>query len=185
MGDITEPAGIHRRDLIKKSAIAGAAAWTAPAIIDSFISPAAASSISFPTSCSYGLIVFTYQGNTYVMKIESGSSTCSGSNTTSADDSFSEFQCGAFYYRGGELYGQTLQRGATANAGTAITPYPGDPCPSLFTINGSTVSTNNAGVSIVFAVSHHGPAAGWQGSKFYPVCVNNGNGGSSVTLNCG
>jgi hypothetical protein len=36
--------GLSRRQLIKASAVAGAAAWTAPAIIDSLASPAAAAS---------------------------------------------------------------------------------------------------------------------------------------------
>lgn len=39
-----ERRGLSRRDLIKASAIAGAAAWTAPVIVDSLASPAAAGS---------------------------------------------------------------------------------------------------------------------------------------------
>lgn len=37
--------GVSRRDMIKGAAVAGAAAWTAPVIIDSVISPAAAASL--------------------------------------------------------------------------------------------------------------------------------------------
>jgi len=40
--DGIERRGLSRRDLIKASAVAGAAAWTAPVIIDSLSSPAAA-----------------------------------------------------------------------------------------------------------------------------------------------
>lgn len=41
MNDV-ERSGIDRRTLIKRAAVAGAAAWTAPVIIGSFASPAAA-----------------------------------------------------------------------------------------------------------------------------------------------
>src|SRR5262245_65487621 len=37
-----EPAGIHRRALIKRAAAAGAVAWTAPMILESMVSPAGA-----------------------------------------------------------------------------------------------------------------------------------------------
>ena len=55
-----ERKGLSRRQMIKASAVAGAAAWTAPVIIDSLASPAAAPSGGLPTGCSYALIVFTY-----------------------------------------------------------------------------------------------------------------------------
>ena len=53
--------GIDRRTLIKRAAVAGAVAWTAPVIIDSFASPAAAqttgpqgcSQACFNSSCSF------------------------------------------------------------------------------------------------------------------------------------
>jgi hypothetical protein len=38
----TTPAGINRRELIKRAAAAGAIAWTAPVIVDSLASPAGA-----------------------------------------------------------------------------------------------------------------------------------------------
>jgi hypothetical protein len=40
----TQPGGVDRRTMIKRAAAAGALAWTAPMIIDSLASPAAASS---------------------------------------------------------------------------------------------------------------------------------------------
>ncbi len=43
-----ERRGLSRRDMIRASAIAGAAAWTAPVIIDSLSSPAAASLATAP-----------------------------------------------------------------------------------------------------------------------------------------
>jgi len=42
--EVTERGGFSRRQMIKASAVAGAAAWTAPVIIDSLTSPAAAGS---------------------------------------------------------------------------------------------------------------------------------------------
>jgi hypothetical protein len=42
--DIRNSRGLSRRDMIKGAAVAGAAAWTAPMIIDSLTSPAAAAS---------------------------------------------------------------------------------------------------------------------------------------------
>ena len=59
-GADVERRGLSRRDMIRASAAAGVTAWTAPMILDSFMSPAAAASGGLPTGCSYGLIVFTY-----------------------------------------------------------------------------------------------------------------------------
>src|SRR6478752_512342 len=53
MGD--QP-GLSRRQMIKASAAAGAAVWTAPVIIDSLTSPAAAGSV--PISCSWFFVIF-------------------------------------------------------------------------------------------------------------------------------
>jgi hypothetical protein len=47
----TERRGLSRRDMIKASAAAGVAAWTAPVIIDSLVSPAAAFSGTLPPGC--------------------------------------------------------------------------------------------------------------------------------------
>jgi hypothetical protein len=43
--DVFGPRGLDRRSLIKKAGIVGAAAWVAPMVIDSMISPASAASI--------------------------------------------------------------------------------------------------------------------------------------------
>ncbi len=56
----SEGRGLSRRQMIKASAVAGAAAWTAPVIIDSLSSPAAAG------SCA---------GNRYYMKLRGAVST--------------------------------------------------------------------------------------------------------------
>jgi hypothetical protein len=60
-----ERRGLSRRQMIKASAVAGAAAWTAPVIIDSLSSPAAAAS-----GCS---------GNKYYMKLVARGTGASGS----------------------------------------------------------------------------------------------------------
>ena len=56
MADVVEPGernGLSRRQMIKASAVAGAAVWTAPVIIDSLSSPAAAGSIILGPGCHY------------------------------------------------------------------------------------------------------------------------------------
>ena len=52
----------------------------------------------------------------------------------------------------------------------------------LFLIQGSTITTKDVNVSIIFGVSHHGGSGGWNGSKFFPICPATSN---SITLNCG
>jgi hypothetical protein len=42
--------------------------------------------------CSYAMFVFTYQGQTFIMKIDNGATTCKGDNTTSKDANFS-YEC--------------------------------------------------------------------------------------------
>jgi TAT (twin-arginine translocation) pathway signal sequence len=48
----SERRGLSRRDMIKASAAAGAVAWTAPVIIDSLASPAAAATFTPPCGCT-------------------------------------------------------------------------------------------------------------------------------------
>ena len=50
--------GLTRREMIRASAVAGAAAWTAPVIIDSLVSPAAAASGGLATGISHIDVVF-------------------------------------------------------------------------------------------------------------------------------
>ena len=61
--------GMTRRDMIKASALAGAAAWTAPVIIDSVASPAAAQTPTVENTginCSKSILFFTIPGDTTV-----------------------------------------------------------------------------------------------------------------------
>jgi len=62
--DTAEPRerrGLSRRDMIKGAAVAGAAAWTAPVIIDSLISPAAA----FSGACTKYVVKLQTDGSIY------------------------------------------------------------------------------------------------------------------------
>jgi hypothetical protein len=70
-----ESRGLDRRTLIKGAAIAGAAAWTAPVIIDSLASPAAAFTPVVCASCSTGTTV--HQASYHVTNTGSnGTATC-------------------------------------------------------------------------------------------------------------
>lgn len=171
--------GLSRRDMIKGAAVAGAAAWTAPMIIDSLTSPAAAASGGLPTTCSYALIVFTYNGaGPYIMKIAQGSASCTFDDSTSNDTSFSNSVCGSYTYAGGKDFGKEVVyklNGAPSYGNFAAYPG-GQTCsPGLFTVSNTTITTNDANVQIIFAVSHYGAA-------FHPTCPGSG---TSVTVQCG
>ena len=86
--------GVDRRTLIKGAAVAGAAAWTAPMIVDSLISPAAALSGGINLSGpSYAMIVFDKGGSRYVLKITKSS--CANTNDFSGDiGNFTIGSCG-------------------------------------------------------------------------------------------
>ena len=104
--------------MIKASAVAGAAAWTAPMIVDSLASPAAALSGGINLSGpSYAMIVFDKGGQRYVLKITK--STCSNANDFSGDvGSFTIGSCGgsAFAVSGGKI---------VTTGGTSISTYRG------------------------------------------------------------
>jgi len=158
--------------MIKAAGIAGAAAWTAPVIVDSLSSPAAATSGGLPTSCSYALIVFTYNSNTYVMKIQSGSASCAGDDTTSNDTSFST-TCGSNTFS--STSGPGGGTGLLENGQPINTTLPA-PCDSIFLIQGDVVSVRSAfssSVVIIFGVSH-------TAHDFFPQCAN----GTSITFTC-
>ena len=174
--------GMTRRQLIRASLVAGVAAWTAPTIITSLASPAAAASGGggLPTGCSYALIVFTYKGGTYIMKIEKGSSSCAFENSTSDDsDMGSAFPCGGHEYTGGKNHGKQIwQDGAAVSAAV-----PGSlTCSDLFTVSDNVVTTNSVAVNIIFGVSHHGSTGGWNDSHFFPICPDYSG---TITLDCG
>jgi hypothetical protein len=147
----TERRGLSRRDMIKGAAAAGVAAWTAPVILDSLMSPAAAASGPVLTSSlSYALIVFDYGGSRYVMKITGGQATCAGGSAFSGDvpdQALTACNNTTYAISGGNL---------VRTAGTTFTAWAGPPtCDSLFSASGFTV-TAKGGASIVYGVAHAG-----------------------------
>jgi len=91
--------GLSRRELIKRSAIVGGVAWTAPMIIDSIASPAGAISggISFG-GYSYGIILILEgpPGAQTLCAITLGASSCSNGNSGSNDTSGTIGTCHGF-----------------------------------------------------------------------------------------
>src|SRR4051812_35106359 len=88
------------RQVIKASAVAGAAAWTAPVIIDSLASPAAASSEPCQPgtpNLSYGIIIYRKGSTYYAVKIAGNS--CSSENGTGGDGTGdANFTCGSLVF---------------------------------------------------------------------------------------
>lgn len=142
--------GISRRDLIKKGAVAGAIVWTIPMIETVPAYAAGGSTIS--TACSYFVLVYTYQGNTYADRIGS-SGNCAG-NTTSSDVAWC-YTCGGHTYD--NLGGLNAQGHGTNSVRQDGIPLLSSGCTanSLFSVSGNTV-TPNTGVTILFAVAHAG-----------------------------
>jgi hypothetical protein len=64
--------GLSRRDMIRASAVAGAAAWTAPVIIDSLSSPAAAGSVQCTLCVSAAYVFYQYGGTVYYAAFQNG-----------------------------------------------------------------------------------------------------------------
>jgi hypothetical protein len=67
-----EQPGLSRRQMIKASAIAGAAAWTAPVIIDSLASPAAAASQQCTFRCSAVYVLYSKGGSVFYAAFQNG-----------------------------------------------------------------------------------------------------------------
>ena len=170
-----------RRTMIKGAALAGVAAWTAPVILGSLTSPAAAGSGGgLPTTCSYALVVFKYgAAGPYIMKIAQDSASCSFTNSTSNDTSFNSYSCGVYQYRGGRDYGAKIQYSSDGGKSYRnVSVYPSGTCDKLFTVSGTTITRLDANASIIFGTSHSGNA-------FRNVCPSGGGGSSSVTVECG
>ena len=159
MSDVVEQGerrGLSRRDMIKASAVAGAAAWTAPVIIDSLASPAAAISggINF-TGASYAIIVFDKGGVRYVLKIGGNNpTTCTKTAGFSGDvaDNANIGTCKGTTFRidGGDL---------EAASGTAIQVDTGSDCSTLFHTFDDTVEADPS-ITLVFGVAHAGSCSG-------------------------
>ncbi|MCC6750240.1 MAG: hypothetical protein IT371_21415 [Deltaproteobacteria bacterium] len=128
-----------------------------------------------PTSkaflCSYGMIVFTWGGQTWVVKVPQGATTCTITNKTSSDATFN-YSCNGATYTNAPDY-------IMSRNGTDLVPFGGSvPCSALFNVNGRYV-TAGPGVNILYAVAHNGsfpnhfadlcPAPGGTNSLTFPA----------------
>ena len=168
----TRDAGMSRRDLITRAAVAGTVAWAAPVVLESIMSPAGAlTNVGYP--CSYITVVYRVGEHTYAAKFASGATTCSG-NATSSDGTFT-FLCG------GVQYTNTCSGNAVCADGRVI---PSDPsCSTHVSWSGGITITAAVGVTIVFAVAHDGS---YGGTKSRSICPASPQPGNSVTApSCG
>ena len=144
MADVVEQGerkGLSRRDLIKASAVAGAAAWTAPVIIDSLASPAAAGSVCQPpgtinTSGAGAIYQINHTGTVYFSWIPNGQTTCAATGTVPNDSTVTNAMvCGA----------DIDISGGVVSYNNATPTYQGSPC--YFTATASGINLTAAGVS--------------------------------------
>lgn len=100
-----------------------------------------------PFTCSYAMVVFIYGGQTYVMKIPQGWTTCTFTNQTSSDANFSYTCNGTEYSNPGFVFSAD---------GSPVPTYTGQlACSDLFTVAGREVWAK-AGVTIIYAAAHNG-----------------------------
>jgi hypothetical protein len=123
-----ERKGLSRRQMIKASAVAGAAAWTAPVIIGSLSSPAAAASIPCGTTltCSWIYVLYRVSGTYYVSGFNLNGSACGGGGSNTH---------GAMCNGGG---GEACEiGGVTSGVSFSISLFNGGPLAQYFSYNTS------------------------------------------------
>lgn len=157
--------GLNRRQMIKASAVAGAAAWTAPMIVDSLTSPAAAYSsgqYNLNGGLSWAMCVFdeTIDGETKRWLVQLDNQNCD--NHTLGSNGGGNF--------GGTCHGMNFGYDTTAGkvitndtTSTAIPWYPNSQCKSgsnfLFKSNNFTIDADPA-IALVLCVAHAGQCHG-------------------------
>ena len=163
-GDGTaQRSGMSRRELIRNAGIAGAAAWTAPAIIGSLASPAAAQTPGGSVNCSKAIVLFRKPGDAVTVYGTGYQNTCVGcgcfgnfsaSNLSPGPPLF--FQFGALWF---EInVGTTnIQWGATcATTSTLITAENSPGCNTFLTVDSNTGTVMpTAGTTILGAIAFH------------------------------
>jgi hypothetical protein len=168
--------GMSRRDLIKASALAGAAAWTAPVIIDSLASPAAAESVVLDRAsvpCSWIYLIWTPDGGTTInytgFKHGDTGSTCTPSANPKGDTACQTCTGTGISY---QLMGGTplpaMNYVTTEGACPLSSPLSASnvqSCASLFTLDGSGHISAPAGVTIL-------GATGFTANTFFYACPN-------------
>jgi len=136
-----------RRTMIKGAAVAAVAAWTAPVVLDSLTSPAAAASTS-PITCSWFYLLFKKPGDSTVYWTGSNANTCNTLSTNNAG-TYSKTCSGVTYTIDN---GRGVLSWSTGHGSTAATAA-GASCSTSIRINGNTV-TAIGGAQILAAFSH-------------------------------
>jgi hypothetical protein len=178
MADTDERGGLSRRQMIKASAVAGAAAWTAPVIVDSLASPAAAASGCSGSSVtlSWIWILYTVGGNYYITGFSKGDTACNagGSNPHGAICD----PCGSQSFTLGDFSGSLVASYTTSGgcAGTQLTTWTqvtaAGGCGTYIGFSGGQIFSQN-GATIIAAV-------GFGAGDLRPLCPNNTSPGNSV-----
>jgi hypothetical protein len=165
MADVVEQGerkGLSRRDMIKASAAAGAAAWTAPVIVDSLASPAAAVTGNTGILCSKSLVFFSFGGVVYIAGYQDNACQTCGCFGNFSSSNLNNLPCACVTcngvtYRIGvgtttATYGATCASAATV---PTVSNYP--TCEQyLAASGGGTVSAAQAGVTILAAIGFGG-----------------------------
>jgi hypothetical protein len=171
--------GLSRRDLIRASALAGAAAWTAPVIIDSLASPAAAESVASQRAsvpCSWIYLVWTPDGGTTInytgFKNGDTGSTCTPSSVPAPHGAPECQSCPgtgvSYQLLNGTGAPVPMNYTKTENGCPLSSPLPAasvQSCSGLFSLDGSGHITATGGITIL-------GATGFTGNTFYYACPN-------------
>ena len=189
-----EGRGLSRRDMIKASAVAGAAAWTAPVIIDSLASPAAAATGTTGIGCSWVYVFFKKAAGDSVVYYTGFAKNGVGCGNGSSNNATPIcVPCGGVNYTigtfgGGEggSVGELTYGTGTCTAGTALpnaaVHEPTATCSSFITASGGVIMP--VGTTVLLAAIGHPSSTltGW--------CPSGGNinttvnGGSGGQQNC-
>jgi len=164
--------------MIRASAVAGAAAWTAPVIIDSLASPAAAASgCSGPSvTLSWIWILYTVGGNYFVTGFSKGDTACNagGSNPHSATCA----GCGANSFTVNNFSG-AFSGSFTTSGGCGGTPRTDFTLVNAAGGCGTYIAFNNGVISSQGGATIIGAVAFGAGSN-RAICPNNSNPGNNV-----
>jgi hypothetical protein len=172
---------IDRRTLIKGAAVAGVAAWTAPVIIDSLTSPAAASSGTSGLMCSWVYVFFKVGGTTYYTGFSKNGAGCgdgssNNSNPICVPCNGSNYTIAQFGGGEGGSVGKLTYGTSTCTAGTALpnaaVHADSSTCGNYLSASGGVI-TAKAGVTLLAAIGHPSSSlTGW--------CPNNTSAQNSI-----
>ncbi len=172
--------GVSRREILKKSAVAGAVFWSVP-VIESITSAAAAASPTGAIVCSWAYVVYIFNGTIFA----AGYTNTGGGNNCHA---YAANPHTAWYCHGPrkELTNYTFNLLSTSpggadlvrfSTGGAFTPATQPPDCSHLTQNGNTV-TASGGATILAFFDFHSGAVGSSGTMTNPPANN------TITLPC-